>query len=189
MKQTLALTMILTGALLTGGCATKKYVQQTADPIQKKVDQVGDQANKQGTEIEAAKKDIERHETGINAAKERAMSAESRANEAMTKAGEAGQAAADARAAADKNGREIGSLRDSVNATLGNLDDYKLQAETVVPFGFNKDGLAPEAKEQLDQFVKDDKFHARVVLKSQATFVRSRTPATCTPRVPRRAKL
>src|SRR5258708_990420 len=155
MKQTLVLSMLLTGALLTGGCATKKYVQQTADPIQKKVDQVADQANKQGTEIEAAKKDIERHETGINAAKERAMSAESRANEAMTKAGEAGQAAADARAAADKNGREIGSLRDSVRETLGNLDDYKLLAETAVPFGFNKDALTPEAKEQLDQFVKE----------------------------------
>jgi outer membrane protein OmpA-like peptidoglycan-associated protein len=37
--------------------------------------------------------------------------------------------------------------------TLGNLDDYKLQAETVVSFGFDKDTLTPEAKELLDQFI------------------------------------
>jgi outer membrane murein-binding lipoprotein Lpp len=89
MKKILGLSLILTGAMLTGGCATKKYVQQTAAPIQTKVDQVADQANKQGSEIDAAKKDIERHETGINAAKEKAMSAENRANEAMTAANKA----------------------------------------------------------------------------------------------------
>jgi outer membrane protein OmpA-like peptidoglycan-associated protein len=155
MRETLAISLLLTGALLAGGCATKKYVQQTADPIQKKVDQVADQANKEGSEIDVAKKDIERHETGINAAKERAMSAEAKANEAMAKATEAGQAGADARTAADKNGVELSSLRNSVNTSLGNLDDYKLQAETAIPFGLNKGVLSPEAKEQLDQFVKE----------------------------------
>jgi outer membrane protein OmpA-like peptidoglycan-associated protein len=155
MKGTLALSMILTGALLTGGCATKKYVQQTTTPIQSKVDQVSDQANKQGTDIEAAKKDLERHETGINAAKERAMSAEKAAGDAMNKAVEAGSTATEARTLANKNGQDITTLRDNVRETLGNLDDYKLAAETVVPFGFNKDMLTPEAKEQLDQFVKE----------------------------------
>jgi outer membrane protein OmpA-like peptidoglycan-associated protein len=151
MKETLVVSMILTGALLTGGCATKKYVQQTTTPIQTKVDQVSDQANKQGTEIDVAKKDIERHETGINAAKERAMSAEKAAGDAMNKATDAGNTATEARSMADKNGRDISSLRE----TLGNLDDYKLQAETVVSFAFNRDMLTPETKEQLDQFVKE----------------------------------
>ncbi|HXI43228.1 MAG TPA: OmpA family protein [Bryobacteraceae bacterium] len=155
MNKTLGISLILTGALLAGGCATKKYVQQTAAPIQSKVDQVSDQSNKQGTSIEEARKDIERHETGINAAKERAISAENQAKEAMTAAQKADQNAMTAQSAADKNGREINSLRDSVNTTLGNLDDYKLQAETVVPFGFNRDVLSDEAKEQLDQFVKE----------------------------------
>src|SRR5258708_12661745 len=66
MNKTLGISLILTGALLAGGCATKKYVQQTAAPIQSKVDQVSDQSNKQGTSIEEARKDIDRHETGIN---------------------------------------------------------------------------------------------------------------------------
>lgn len=155
MKNILGLSLILAGAMLTGGCATKKYVQQTAAPIQTKVDQVADQANKQGSEIDAAKKDIERHETGINAAKERAMSAENRANEAMTAANKADQDAMQAQTMSTQNTQAIGSLRDTVANALGNLDDYKLQAETVVPFGFNRDTLTPEAKEQLDQFVRE----------------------------------
>ncbi|HLM99756.1 MAG TPA: OmpA family protein [Bryobacteraceae bacterium] len=149
MKKILGASIILTGALLSGGCATKKYVQQTAAPIQTKVDQVADQTNKQGTEIDAAKKDLERHETGINAAKERAMSAENRANEAMTAANKADQDAMQAQNMSTQNTQSINSL----TTALGNLDDYKLQAETVVPFGFNHDELTSEAKEQLDQFV------------------------------------
>jgi outer membrane protein OmpA-like peptidoglycan-associated protein len=151
MKQILGTSLILTAALLGGGCATKKYVQQTAAPIQTKVDQVSDQANKQGSTIEQHAKELERHETGINAAKERAMSAENRANEAMTAAQKAQQDATTAQSMSHQNTQAI----TAVQQTLGNLDDYKLQAETVVPFGFNKDSLTPEAKEQLDQFVRE----------------------------------
>ena len=155
MKQSLGMSLILGGALLAGGCATKKYVQQTSAPIQSKVDQVADQANKEGSDIDAAKKDIERHETGINAAKERAMSAENRANDAKTAADKAEQDAVQAQTMSTQNTQAISSLHDSVNTALGNLDDYKLQAETVVQFGFGKDGLTADAKEQLDQFVRD----------------------------------
>jgi outer membrane protein OmpA-like peptidoglycan-associated protein len=148
-KQGIGISLILSGALLAGGCATKKYVQQTAAPIQTKVDQVADQANKEGSDIDAAKKDIERQEVGINAAKERAMSAENRAGEAKTAADKADQDAMQAQNMSTQNTQAISSL----TTALGNLDDYKLQSETVVQFGFNKDELTPEAKEQLDQFV------------------------------------
>ncbi len=155
MKQGIAISLLLGGALLAGGCATKKYVQQTAAPIQTKTDQVADQANKQGTDIDAAKKDIERHETGISAAKESAMSAENHANEAKTAADKADQDAMQAQNTSNQNSQAITSLHDSVGTALGNLDDYKLLAETAVPFGFGNDTLTPEAKEQLDQFVSE----------------------------------
>ena len=51
MKAFLATTCLLTGALLAGGCATKKYVRNTAAPIQAKVDQVGDQTSRNGQAI------------------------------------------------------------------------------------------------------------------------------------------
>jgi outer membrane protein OmpA-like peptidoglycan-associated protein len=69
----------------------------------------------------------------------------------MTEAKNAGQTAKQATDLANQNTQQINTLRTS----LGNLDDYKMAAETVVPFGFNKDNLTDEAKQQLDQFVKE----------------------------------
>jgi OOP family OmpA-OmpF porin len=155
MSRTFGVTLILCGALLAGGCATKKYVHLTTDPIQTKVDKVSEQANKTGTSLEEARKDIERHEIGINNAKEKADGADARAGDALKKAGEAGQAAVEARTVADKTGRDLSTLRAAFGDTIKNLDDYKLQAETVVTFGFAKDALTPEAQEKLDQFAKE----------------------------------
>ncbi len=95
--KTLAMSMILTGAMLSGGCATKKFVRNTTAPIQAKVDQVGEQGNRNATATEENKKDIkavdERAESGISAAKERAMTADNKAGEAMNKATEAANTA------------------------------------------------------------------------------------------------
>jgi outer membrane protein OmpA-like peptidoglycan-associated protein len=130
-------------------------VHKTADPIDAKVDKVTDQANKQGTSLEEARKDIERHEIAINNVKEKADGADARAGDALKKAGEAGQAATEARTVADKNGRDLSTLRAAFGDTIKNLDDYKLQAETSVTFDFAKDKLTPDAQAKLDQFAKD----------------------------------
>jgi outer membrane protein OmpA-like peptidoglycan-associated protein len=147
--------MVLTGAMLAGGCATKKYVRNTAAPIQAKVDQVGEQTNRNTASIDDERKEIkavdERAESGISAAKERAMTAENKANDAMNKANEGVAAAADARARADKNTSELASLRNVVS----NIDDYKVVGETTVQFAFNKDKLTPESKESLDKLAAD----------------------------------
>jgi len=164
MKTHLALSMVLTGAMLAGGCATKKYVRNTAAPIQAKVDQVGEQSNRNTTGIEETRKEIksvdEKAESGISAAKERAMTAENKAGEAMNKATEAGTMAADARSRADKANSEVASLRNVVS----NIDDYKLAGETTVNFGFNKDKLTPEAKEALDKLAADKANMKRFVI-------------------------
>ena len=141
--------------MLTGGCATKKYVRNTTAPIQAKVDQVGEQGNRTATATEENKKEIkavdERAESGISAAKERAMTADNHAGEAMNKANEAATAAADARAKADQNTTEITSIRNLV----ANIDDYKPVAETTVNFAFGKDKLSPEAQAALDKLASD----------------------------------
>jgi OOP family OmpA-OmpF porin len=155
MRRTLGAVVVLGGALLASGCATKKYVQQTADPIQAKLDKVGEQANKQGTSLEEARKDIERHEVSINNVKEKADGADARAGDALKKAGEAGQAAAEARTVADKTGRDLSTLRATFGDTIKNLDDYKLQAETMVNFNFGQDKLTPDAQAKLDEFAKE----------------------------------
>ena len=75
MKAFLATTCIVTGALLAGGCASKKYVRNTTAPIQAKVDQVGEQTTTeyygqiQDTRNQVKQVD-ERAQSGISAAQE-----------------------------------------------------------------------------------------------------------------------
>src|ERR1700739_3349506 len=83
MKAFLATTCIVSGALLAGGCATKKYVQNTAAPIQAKVDQVGEQTSRNGQQIEDTRNQVkqvdEKAQSGISAAQERASAADQHA--------------------------------------------------------------------------------------------------------------
>jgi OmpA-OmpF porin, OOP family len=156
-----ATTCILTGALLAGGCATKKYVRNTTAPVQAKVDQVGEQTNRNSQGIEDTKtqvKQVDEHaQSGIAAAQERASAADTHAGEAMTRANAAQQAASQASQAADRANQDIGSLR----SVVANIDDYKLQASTTVPFHFNKYTLDTQAKQDLDKLAGDVKTNKR----------------------------
>ena len=150
MTRTFLSAGLLAATLLTGGCATKKYVQNTTAPIQAKVNQVGDQTTKNGQEIQQTSTDLtanvkgvdERAQTGISAAKEQAMTAQNSAQNAMSKAGEASDLA-------NRDSEEIKSLRQVV----ANLDDYKQVGDLTIPFAFNKDTLTAKEREDLDSMV------------------------------------
>ncbi|HTQ56730.1 MAG TPA: OmpA family protein [Bryobacteraceae bacterium] len=141
---------LLAATLLAGGCATKKYVQNTTAPIQAKVDQVGDQTTKNGQQIQQVQSDLtgnlkgvdERAQSGISAAKEQAMTAQNTAQDAANKANLASDLA-------NKDSEEIRSLRHVVS----NLDDYKQVADLTIPFAFNKFMLTDKDKEDLDNLV------------------------------------
>lgn len=150
MTRTTLSAGLLAATLLTGGCATKKYVQNTTAPIQAKVDQVGDQTTKNGQQIQQTRTDLttningvdERAQNGISAAKESAMTAQNSAQGAMDKANSASDLA-------NKDSEEIRNLRQVVS----NLDDYKQVADLTVPFAFNKYTLTPKDREDLDNMV------------------------------------
>jgi outer membrane protein OmpA-like peptidoglycan-associated protein len=150
MNAFLATTCILTGSLLAGGCATKKYVQSTTAPIQAKVDQVGEQTGRNGQQIEDTRNQVkqvdEKAQTGISAAQERAGAADQHAVLADQHAGEAKTTADQANKLGEKNSQELTGLRNVV----ANIDDYKLQTTVAVPFGFNKYELSADAKAELD---------------------------------------
>ncbi|MGP8244982.1 MAG: OmpA family protein [Bryobacteraceae bacterium] len=146
---------ILTGALLAGGCATKKYVRNTTAPIQAKVDQVGEQTAQNTQQIQNTNQQVkqvdERAQNGISAALEKASTANDKANaadqhatDAMSRAGQAGDKA-------DQDARDIAAVRDSV----ASLDDYKLQNSATVLFQFDQYQLTGDAKEKLDKLVTD----------------------------------
>jgi OOP family OmpA-OmpF porin len=152
MTRTFLSASLLAATLLTGGCATKKYVQTTTAPIQAKVDQVGDQTTKNGQQIQQTRTDLtaningvdEKAQSGISAAKEQAMTANNAAQGAMTKANEAS-------AMANQDSEEIKNLRTQVS----NLDDYKQVSDLTIPFAFNKYVLTQKDRDDLDAMVSN----------------------------------
>jgi len=161
MKAFLATTCIVTGALLAGGCATKKYVQNTAAPIQAKVDQVGQQTTQNSQQIQDTRNDLkqvdEKAQSGIAASQERASTADQHASDAMNSATQAGDKANVADQKADKNAQGLDSLRQVVS----NIDDYKMQTSVTVPFHFDRYTLTPEARQDLDKLADDVKTDKR----------------------------
>jgi outer membrane protein OmpA-like peptidoglycan-associated protein len=150
----------VTGALLAGGCATKKYVQNTTAPIQAKVDQVGEQTNRNGQSIEDTRNQLktvdDKAQSGISAAQERASTADQHALAADQHAGDAMNRANQAAQTADNANRGLDSLRNVV----ANIDDYQLQSSASVAFKFNQFKLSDDAKTDLDKVadgVKPDK--------------------------------
>jgi outer membrane protein OmpA-like peptidoglycan-associated protein len=147
MKRFLALTCIVSGALIASGCATKKYVRNTTAPVQAKVNEVGEQTAKNSQEIQENRSTIkqvdERAQSGISAAQERASTAQKSAEEAMNRANQVSQ---EATTGINRSNEAISDLRQSV----ANLDDYKLHNEVTVPFSFDKYQLSDEAKQDLD---------------------------------------
>ncbi len=140
MKHKLATMTVLVAAVLGAGCATKKYVAQTTDPVKAKVDQVAAQANKQGATLDQTVKDVEQNQKDISATREIATTADTRAGTALQKADAAAQKA-------DQSSHAVDELRGRIT----NLDDYKPAAEAVVLFGFDQDKLTKEAKADLDK--------------------------------------
>jgi OOP family OmpA-OmpF porin len=161
MKAFLATTCIVTGAMLAGGCATKKYVRNTTSPIQAKVDQVGEQTTRNGQQIEDTRNQVkqvdEKAQTGIGAAQERASAADQHAAQADQHAGEAMNKANQANQLGTQNQQALNQLR----GVVSNLDDYKLQTSVAVPFSFDKYALTPAAKQDLDKLASDVKSDKR----------------------------
>src|SRR5579872_6350666 len=159
MKGFLATTCIITGALLAGGCATKKYVRNTTAPIQAKVDSVGEQTTQNSQNIKDTNDQVkqvdEKAQNGISAAQEKASSADQHAAAADQHAATADQHAGDAMNKATQADSKADHAMDSLRNVVANLDDYKLQTSATVPFKFNQFKLTNDAKQDLDKLAQD----------------------------------
>jgi OmpA-OmpF porin, OOP family len=122
------------GLALLGGCATKKYVAQTVDPVNAKVSQV-DQNNQK------TQKQLDEAEPRISAADEKATSADNRATDAIGRAD----------AASKKSDQVRDQLRSELNDRIADLDDYKASSPVTVLFKVNSAVLSDDSKQQLDQ--------------------------------------
>jgi OOP family OmpA-OmpF porin len=169
MKPSIPIVLILmgglSGALLTSGCATKKYVRQQVDPVSGKLDQVATKSDQQGQtlgqgldqtkqSLDKTRATLEEDETKLSATNERAVSADNRAGEAITRADGASQKA-------DQANKGVSDVRSALANTVDHLDDYKQVAQTTVNFKFNSGKLGDDAKMALDQMVTDQNHYKR----------------------------
>jgi len=152
-------TCIVSGALLAGGCASKKYVRNTTAPIQAKVDQVGEQTSQNGQDIQKTNTDLknvdEKAQNGISAATEKANGADQHAAAADQHAAAADQHAGDAMNKANQADSKADKAMSDLRNVVANLDDYKLQTSATVPFKLNQYVLTQSAKDDLDKLATD----------------------------------
>jgi OOP family OmpA-OmpF porin len=134
----IAMTLMLAGTLAaTIGCSSKNYVRQQTTPLINKTNELDDLTAKNSKDI----KDVDqRAQAGIQAA-------QTRATEVDQKAVAAGKQADDAQTLANNATQRVDTL---TNAVV-NLDNYRSVADASVLFGFDKDNLTKQAKEDLDQ--------------------------------------
>jgi OOP family OmpA-OmpF porin len=165
MKQSLPIALVMVGTLLGTGCATKKYVRKTVDPVSGKLDQVATKTDQNGQTIDQTRQDltktrtdleatIQKDETALSATNERAVTADNKAGQALTRADDAGKRA-------DQANQGVGELRTALANTVANLDDYKQVGQSTVNFKFNSDKLNDEAKMALDQMVANPNQYKR----------------------------
>jgi OOP family OmpA-OmpF porin len=134
----ISLTLMLAATLAaTIGCSSKNYVRQQTTPLINKTIELDDLTAKNSKEI----KDVDqRAQAGI-------QGVQTRAAEVDQKALAAGKQADEAQTLANNATTRV----DTLTNTVVNLDNYRSVADTSVLFGFNKDNLTKQAKEELDQ--------------------------------------
>jgi outer membrane protein OmpA-like peptidoglycan-associated protein len=142
-------------ALVSVGCATKKYVHETMVPVQQKVADLDKKDTAQDSAIAELGK-------GVSRADERAQGADSKAGDAAREAARANEQAAlankqagAAQSTAEKGVAQAAQAERSVG-TLGNkvenMDNFKLASTETVLFGIGKSELSKESEAQLDAF-------------------------------------
>jgi OOP family OmpA-OmpF porin len=133
-----SLTILLAASMAaTVGCASKNYVRQETTPLINKTNELDDLTAKNTKDI----RDVDaRAQAGI-------QQVQAKAAEVDQKAQVAGEQAAAAQTSADAATHRV----DTLQTTVANLDNYRVVSETAVHFGFNKDNLTKDAKEELDK--------------------------------------
>jgi OmpA-OmpF porin, OOP family len=137
MNRASLVLMLAASMLATAGCASKNYVRQQTTPIINKTNELDDLTAQNTKSI----KDVDaRAQAGIQQVNEAASAADQKAQAA-------GQQAAQAQTSADNAVHRVDALSNAV----ANLDNYRVVDEAAVHFGFDKDFLTKDAKDELDK--------------------------------------
>src|SRR5579872_3665885 len=130
--------------LMATGCATKKYVKNSIQPLETQIGNVDQKTSANAQQI----RDLDRKtEAGISDAANKADQANQAAGQAQQAANTADEHAQAARQQADKGLSTANQAKEMVN----NIDNYQPGQSAIVLFGLNKSALTPEDKQHLDE--------------------------------------
>jgi OmpA-OmpF porin, OOP family len=137
MKRICTVLALALGIAATIGCASKNYVREQTTPLINKTNELDDITAKNSKDI----KDVDaRAQAGIQDVNNKAAAADQKAQAAS-------QQADQAQTSANTATQRV----DTLTSTVANLDNYRVVNQASVEFGFNKDNLTKDAKQQLDQ--------------------------------------
>ena len=140
-------------ALLSTGCATKKYVKTTVGPVESRVGSVEKRTTEQAAALHDVENNVSRVDEKAMEADRKAASAGSAAQAAQAKADSAFSSAGQANTAAGQAQQMADQTRSRLTEVVGNLDNYQHVTTESLYFGVNKTKLTPEEMQKLDDAV------------------------------------
>jgi len=153
LRNAVALSLVL--GLGATGCATKKYVAKTVNPVETRVSATETKTAEQAKALDTLETDLSKTkervmdlDSNLKQTSERATAAGTRAEQAASEATKAQQQATEARTHADQRTDQLKTYVDA-------LDTFKQARTSNVLFPFGKSNLNAEAKAAIDEIAKD----------------------------------
>ena len=162
-------TVLMVGGLVLSlagtGCATKKYVAKTIQPVEARVASVeakNDAKNSdqdkslagQSKQIEELDRDLSRTKESVQTVDRRVTEVAGTARQAGERADAAGRSADGARTLAQQGIEKTNQLGHEMQTALDAANKFQKKQQAVILFDFNKSTLNDESKAQLDDFAK-----------------------------------
>jgi len=144
-------TILALVALVSTGCATKKFARQQASMVNQRLSQVEKKTNDQISYLN------NKQQTDMSQVNERISGTDLKVSEAMNAAQQAGGTASQAQQMAEENQTKISTNSTQIsNLTTGvaNALNYQLVEKGDVTFGFNKSDLTPATKAAIDSIIE-----------------------------------
>jgi outer membrane protein OmpA-like peptidoglycan-associated protein len=169
------------------GCATKKYVAKTVDPVEKRVTGTESKNTDQDKELASQNSQIQELDKDLSRTKERLGDVDNKATAAGQAAKNAGDRAEGALTAANGAQTTANSAQTAANGvrtyaeklerTMVDMNKFQLMKAETVLFPFNQAKLSTDGKQQLADLAKMTDGLDRYVIEVQGFTDKSGTPS------------
>lgn len=175
---------VLAVSLAGTGCATKKYVTKTIEPVQQRLATAESKNAEQDTKLAENAKQLDELGTDLSRTKEKLNDTDAKATQAGQAAQQAGtradgaQRTADgARTLAQQGIEKTDKLATDVQRTIDGINKYQMAKSEAVTFKVNQHKLSNEAKAQLDEIAKMVEGQERYLIEVQGFTDKTGSPA------------